>query len=179
MALYLIENKQIVGTTNDPAAKLPKELYVVEGMDTTSGKSPSEELYYNGAIILRKPPKPSSTGSYVWDSETNSWQEQVDVFSLAELDLQLPDWYNLSKTLQDSPVWLKVKAAGLKTNAANFAITILLRVMDVTRNEEELLVAFNDLREVMKAASALEDFNTSELQFIQASLTKNKFTITV
>lgn len=177
MALYLIENKQIVGVTNDPSAQLPQGIFVIEGMDVTSGKTPSEELYYNGVIILRKPPKPSDSLSYEWDNETNSWKQLV-IFPALTNQAQ-PNWNEFIKTIQNSPVWLKVKQAGLKTNAANFAITILLRVMDVTRNEEELLTAFKDLREVMKAASALEDFNTSELQFIQSSLHKNNFSITI
>lgn len=173
MALYIIEDKSIVGITNDPAAKLPKDFYVVEGME-----EPIEKLYFNGSTILRKPPKPSTNKNYNWDGETNSWKEGSSL-NLGVSSEPFPLWGNLISELQESPVWAKVNSSASKTNAANFAVTLLLRVLDVTRKESDLLYAFNNLREVLNSAASLEDFNTSELEFIQASLTKNNFTITV
>jgi len=167
---FIVFDGRVVGYAQLSAAEHEKnyqsEYKQVEGPDAVV-----EDVYFDGESILRKPEQ-SSDNAY-WDIGINEW-----VVPPVFVDYSLR-WASLSRELVSTSAWEKVYAAGMKTIAANFASTLLIRVLDIVQDENALLDAFNRLREVLVAASSLSDFTQEELDEINSKLEENNFTIRV
>lgn len=168
---YLISGSEILGTSNYKPEDLSEDYTIVETEEIID----REEFYYNGSALIKKPSKPNDT-SY-WSYETNSWILGIEISPIEPI--KTANWELLIDRLRNSPLWLKIRNAGKKTNAANFAVTLLFRALDTSRSEEDLGLAIQELREALISSSQLQDFTPPEIEFINSKLQEAEFKLRI
>lgn len=157
----LIQNEQIVGTTDNPRNEIAG-FEIVEGPDL-----PIELLYFDGSRIQVKPEPPSEL--HFW--QNNQWRLPEPSVAVRE------NWDGLVIALRGSSFWGKVYTAAGRTLKANVAWTLLYGTLTKTHNLQDLNFAIVEIREAMRGITGIGDFTTEEITALNQLLDDNGFTL--
>ncbi|MCC5636343.1 hypothetical protein LC593_10825 [Nostoc sp. CHAB 5844] len=157
---FLIQNNEIVGTSDAKIEELPLNFSLVEGPDILISQA-----YYKDGEILPKGSSPSP--QHTWDEQTHTW---IEPEALPVAQLSAPNWDALIASLENSPEWGKAYTAAERTLKANTAFTTLLTTLTSLRRTETLEFAIAKLREAMSGIAGIGDFTLEELASINQKL---------
>lgn len=164
---YLIQNNEVVGTTNLPIEP-PSGMELVKS-DLTARK---QSVYYSGNSVKLIPPQPSP--GYVWDSNSKSW---VEAPSLLQNLPKTPNWDYFVSKLRGSELFARMYDSSEQTIKCCSAFNMLLTALTQTKNVEDLQFAIVKLREALKSSSKLQDFTIPEVIYLNELLAECNFNI--